>query len=82
MNNESINIGQNPFDTEIKGVCYADLLRDDLAAMEIGGSAPANLHGKTKERYRSMLTYAAADLMIQVKTKTNSDGVLWIKRIS
>lgn len=82
MNNESINNGENPFDGELGETTFCDLVRADLATLEVGDSVPANLHGRSKPRYRSMLTHAASDLLMQVRTKTNSNGVLWIKRVS
>lgn len=74
--------GENPFnETCRESGSYADALRKDYSSLEVGESVVANYHGKTKGQFRSMLTYVAADLCIGVKTKTNSAGVLWVKRV-
>jgi hypothetical protein len=61
---------------------YVDFVADQVLPIELEESIEADLGGKGVHEFRSALQYVARGYGIKVKTKTNSDGVLWIKRIS
>lgn len=82
-------MSENPFDKldstnqelAARGEFYSTKLKRQFECLEVGQAMKADLFGRTPNYFRSMLTYAAASMGVKFKTKTNSNGDIWVKRV-
>ena len=74
-------MSDNPF---IKGYTkgfYSDFVLEQIKDLDVGDSIKADFGINNKSKFRSTLSYSAASIGVGVKTRTGSDGSLWIARI-
>ena len=75
-------MSDNPFDTDngnVRGF-YSDFVAGQLKGLSVGESIKADLGGRSKSKFRSMMTYSAASLGIGVKSKSGKNGSVWVIR--
>lgn len=77
MNSE---YAMNPF---IDGTnSFTDFIISELRKMPVGDARKIDLKGRTPFVARPTIRYAAGKVSFKIKTKTDVNGDLWIKRIS
>ncbi|AHK11649.1 hypothetical protein S141_3 [Shewanella sp. phage 1/41] len=75
-------MSENPFEEKIcEGDFYSTKVKEQFKNLEVGQSVKANTMGRSSQKFRSMLTYAAACMGVRFRTKTNSSGDIWVKRV-
>ena len=73
-------MNNNPFENASAGN-YVDFVRNQVASVNVGESIKADLGGKKLPSFRMTLRYVSEGTGFKFKTKSNSDGELWIKRV-
>lgn len=71
---------KNPFEDNTQ--IYTDFMKAQIEKMEVGEAKQIKLDGRDVYAARSTLSYLYKGAVKgKYKTRTNSDGELWIKRI-
>lgn len=74
-------MNENPFTEGYTSGFYSDFVLEQVKGLGVGDSIKADFGSKNKSQFRSTLSYIAASLGVGLKTKSGSDGSLWIARI-
>ncbi len=61
---------------------YSNFVAEQLTTMRVGDSIRANLGNKQKSDFRMCIGFISKKLDMKFKTKSSTDGAMWVKRIS